>query len=112
MVYAISAPTNGEKVRAAIREEMDKLRKGGVTEEEVRRAVKGYLDTQQTARSSDPALAGMLEETSRTGRTLEFTAQLEEKIRALTPEQVNAALRRHIDPDRLFVVHAGDFGTE
>jgi zinc protease len=32
----------------------------------------------------------------------------EKKIAALTPQQVNAALRRHIDPARLAVVVAGD----
>jgi zinc protease len=28
---------------------------------------------------------------------------------ALTPEQVNAAVRRHLDPSALVIVKAGDF---
>ncbi len=40
---------------------------------------------------------------------MEFQADLERKIRELTPEAVNAALRKSIDPERLTVVTAGDF---
>jgi zinc protease len=38
-----------------------------------------------------------------------WEADLEKKIATLTPDQVNAALRRHIDPKKLVVVAAGDF---
>ena len=34
---------------------------------------------------------------------------LEQKIKDLTPETVNAALRKYVDPKRLSVVTAGDF---
>ena len=40
---------------------------------------------------------------------MQFQADLEQKIKELTPEAVNAALRKHIDPKRLSVVTAGDF---
>jgi zinc protease len=93
----------------AINEEIAKLLKDGVNQTELENAVKGYLDGQKNSRTSDAALAGLLEQTSRTGRSLQFTAAIEAKIKALTPEQVNAALRKHIDPAKLNVVHAGDF---
>jgi zinc protease len=38
-----------------------------------------------------------------------WEAQLEKHIAALTPEQVESALKRHIDPRKLIVVSAGDF---
>jgi zinc protease len=38
-----------------------------------------------------------------------WQADLEKKIEALTTDQVNAALRKHIDPKKLVVVAAGDF---
>jgi zinc protease len=41
-------------------------------------------------------------------RTFAWDIDLEQKIAALTPEQVNAALRRHVDPKRISVVIAGD----
>ena len=38
-----------------------------------------------------------------------FDAELEAKIAALTPEQVQAALQKYIHPDKLVTVSAGDF---
>ena len=40
---------------------------------------------------------------------MKFQADQERKIRELTTEAVNAALRKYIDPKRLTVVTAGDF---
>jgi zinc protease len=42
-------------------------------------------------------------------RPLQWDADLETKIGALTADQVNAAFRRHIDPADLSIVKAGDF---
>ena len=38
-----------------------------------------------------------------------FDADVEKKIAALTPDAVNAALRKTIDPAKMAVVMAGDF---
>ena len=43
------------------------------------------------------------------GRTMTYEADLEKKIQALTPEKVQAALKKHVDPKKLVVVAAGDF---
>jgi zinc protease len=43
------------------------------------------------------------------GRNFEWDAQLDAKIQALTGEQVQAAMHRHIDPAKLTMVKAGDF---
>jgi zinc protease len=51
----------------------------------------------------------MLVNLSRVGRTMAYTAQVENTIAALTPGQVNAAMRKHIDPQALVIVTAGDF---
>jgi zinc protease len=40
---------------------------------------------------------------------MQFQAGLEERIKALAPDSVNAALRKYINPKRLSVVTAGDF---
>ena len=42
-------------------------------------------------------------------RTFAWDVDFEAKIAALTPAQINAALRRHIDPAKLSLVTAGDF---
>jgi zinc protease len=43
------------------------------------------------------------------GRTFAWDAELDRKVQALTPEQVLAAMRRHIDPAKMTLVKAGDF---
>jgi zinc protease len=42
-------------------------------------------------------------------RTFTWSAEFEQKLKALTAAQVNAALRKHIDPAKLTVVKRGDF---
>jgi len=42
-------------------------------------------------------------------RTFAWDVDLEAKIAALTPAQVNAAVKRHFDPAKLSLVAAGDF---
>ena len=60
-------------------------------------------------RSNDLQLAGMLEAYAFLSRDLAFVDGQERSISELTVQQVNAALRKHVDPKRLFVVQAGDF---
>ena len=43
------------------------------------------------------------------GRTLQWDADLEARIKALTPEQINAAMRKYIDPSKITIIKSGDF---
>ena len=43
------------------------------------------------------------------GRTFEWSKEFEQKVIALTPAQVTAALRKYVDPAKLTIVKAGDF---
>ena len=40
---------------------------------------------------------------------MDWDAQLEAKVAALTPQQVNEALKRHFDPASISIVKGGDF---
>jgi zinc protease len=88
------------------------LLRDGVTEEELENAKQGYLQAQKVARASDIALAGTLTNLRHLGRTMIFEADVEKKINGLTAAQVNAALRKYIDPKKLVIVEAGDFETK
>ncbi|MBL8819340.1 MAG: insulinase family protein [Planctomyces sp.] len=111
-IFAISNPENARKVHAAIQEELARLIKDGITEKELKDAVAGYLQEQQVRRSNDRGLASMLEAYRFIGRDLAFVTQLEDRVRSLTVEEVNAALQKHIDPNRLYIISAGDFKSE
>ena len=108
-VAAICNPRNIDRLEKAAREELERLVRDGVTQSELDQARRGYLEARIVARSSDPALAGLLNTLRHENRTMEFEAALENNIRALTPDQVSAAWRTHIDPNKLVVVAAGDF---
>lgn len=110
-MYAITNPANIDRVIAGIREELLRMRDEGVTAQELETAQQGYLQHQEVNRTEDPYLARILDETLYAGRTMEYYSQLEERIRRLTPEEVTAAFRKHIDPRRVYVVVAGDFRT-
>ena len=111
-INAICNPQNIDRAEKAIHEEFARLLSDGVTADELERAKQGFLEAQKVRRTTDGALAGLLSELSYTGRTMIYQADLERKIESLTPDQVVAAVRNHLDPQKLVIVTAGDFGTK
>ena len=109
--YAIFAPENADRVVSAFREEVDRALTSGFTGEEVETAKRGYLDGAQRQRSSDDAVASILNEYLFLDRTMEFVARREAAIEALTPDDLLAAMRRHIDPEKMSIFRAGDFAN-
>ena len=106
---AISAPQNTAKVEASFLDELRRTLDGGFTAQEVATAKKAYLDERAVARSQEQGLALALAARDYKGRTMKWDDQLEAKIQALTVEEINAAIRRHLDPSALVIVKAGDF---
>jgi zinc protease len=107
-VGSIFAPQNRARVERAIREEIERAVREGFGAPEVEAGKRSVLEARRLARSQDRTLAGRLGHYLFVKRTFAWDIEFEKKIAALTPEQVNAALRRHIDPARLAVVVAGD----
>jgi zinc protease len=108
-MWAIYNPQVRDKIDKAFAEEVARLLKEGVTAEELAAASKSFLQERRVGRTSDAALAGLLNESLDLGRTLAHQEGLEKKIAALSAEQVGEALRRHFDLKRLVIVTAGDF---
>ena len=106
---AIANPGNMPKVEAYFKEELAKALKDGFTAEETAAAKKAYLDARMVGRSQDAALLNLLAQREQQGRTMKWDEQLEQKIQALTPQQINDAFRKYIDPAALSIVKAGDF---
>jgi zinc protease len=98
-----------DKVEAAIREELVRLVKDGITAEELRDAVSGTLTERQQGRAEDGSVADMLADQLHYGRDMTFTEALDARYQALTLEQVNAAIRKYLKPEALSVYNAGDF---
>ena len=109
LAVAISAPQNTPKVEASFRDELAKTLKDGFTADEVAAARKAFLQERIMSRSEDASLVGLLSARQRFNRTLKFDDALEAAVAALTPVQIAAAFRKHIDPANLIYVKAGDF---
>ena len=107
--YAIAAPQNVAKVETAFREELARALKDGFTNAEVASAQTGIVSSRMQTRSQDAALAGAWTGNLYLGRTFEWSKEFEQKVIALTPAQVTAALRKYVDPAKLTIVKAGDF---
>jgi zinc protease len=108
-ISAIVNPTNMSKLKTTIREELTKLTTSGVSMDELDRAKKSWLDQQSVSRTQDAALASLLGRHLHANRTIHHDAELEQKIRSLTPDQVTEAAKKYLDPSHLFIITAGDF---
>lgn len=109
MMFCISNPTNTEKVVETVREEVDKMLATGVTMDELNKAKESFLTNRQGGRARDGRIASDLLANLKIGRTMDFHTQSDLRISQLTKEQVDAAIKSTIDPQRLIIVTAGDF---
>jgi zinc protease len=107
-VRAIAAPQNLDKVDAAVREEIARLIKDGFTEEELLRAKSGILQQRNQQRAGDGGIATSWSALMNLDRSFLWQQQLDLKLADLTLAQLNAAVRKYIDPARMTVVIARD----
>lgn len=106
---AIYAPENILRLESAFGEEMGRILKDGITAEELAAAKSGWLQQREQGRASDAGTTVLFSNQALTGRTMAFEQQLDDRVRALTVAQVNAALKGHISLSKISSVKAGDF---
>jgi zinc protease len=104
-------PVNGPKVEFSYVDELRRTLKEGFTAAEFAEGKNVFLSGRLASRAQDAGLMNLLAQHELQGRTLQWDSQLEQKIQALTLDQVNAAFRKHIDPAAVSIVKAGDFKT-
>ena len=106
---AIFAPQNRARVEADFREELARAVKDGFSEQELREGQASLLNYRKLARAQDGGVAFTLANNLYLGRTYALQAKVDAAIGQLTLEQVNAALRKYVTPDKFVSVFAGDF---
>ncbi len=111
-LYAITNPRNKDRLLEVMLEEIDRLRKDGVTEEELKNAKNSYLQAARVRRTGDGSLASELLGTLFIGRTMQYHADHEKQIESATVESVNQAIRDYIVPEKLVTAIAGDFAAQ
>lgn len=107
--YAIYNPENKSKLEEVYKEELNKALTEGFTQEELDMAKNGIIQSRQTGRANDVQLAGKLNQYANLGRTMEWDQKMDDKLQKLTVQEVNAALKKYVDPKNFTYIKAGDF---
>ncbi|HZS36122.1 MAG TPA: pitrilysin family protein [Polyangia bacterium] len=105
---AICAPENARKAMGGLLEELAKLVDKGLRAGELAEMKKAFQARFDTELASDESVAALLDETMFQNRTLAFFQSRNSKIQTLSSTQVLDALKKHVRPDGLIKVNAGD----
>ena len=106
-IYATFAPALLDRGLASTRRQLALWQAEGVTAEELARAKTRVAGTYLVGLATTSGLAGTVLRTLDAGLPLEYVDQYPDRVAALTLEQVNGAIRRHLDPSRMVTVEAG-----
>lgn len=108
--YAIYAPENRDRLEAAFREEIQKVVTEGFSEEEVAEGISSWLEMRKVnQRAQDQFVVRRLSLYMEWGRDLFWDKKLEEDVSKLTAAEVNKAMKKYLDLNKLHMAKAGDF---
>jgi zinc protease len=102
-------PAAGPKVELSFLDELRSVHRDGFSAVELQEAKKAFLNSRIVARSNDAALLNLILLHEQLNRPFTWDENFEAAIRRLTVDEVNAAFRKHIDPNGVSIVKAGDF---
>jgi zinc protease len=104
------APSLLDKGLASTRRELDSWRAVGVTDAELKRAKSEIAGGYQVGLATTGGMAGTILLMLNRGMPLAFVDEYPARIGAISREQVNAAIKKHVDPARMTLVKAGTVG--
>lgn len=107
LLYFTCAPQNARSGLEQLRHELIQLMEKGPTAAELAAAQRTYQKHVEADLANDLALAARMATRMKQGRSLRFDQEQLRRMLQLTPADVAAAARRHIDPARLITVLAG-----
>ncbi|MCF6277663.1 MAG: insulinase family protein, partial [Anaerolineales bacterium] len=100
-------PASVEKVIALITLELERFVEQGVSPEELLDSQTNYIGRLPLSLESNGGVAGALLNIERYDLGLDYYRRYADLVRAVTPEDVLAAARNYLDPQKLVVVSAG-----
>lgn len=106
---AIYAPENVTRLEAAFKEELTKAITTGFTDDEVNQAKIGLLLDRQRSRGNDSGIAMALVNQLNSSRTFAWDDALDKRFQALTTKQVNDAMKKYLNIEKISIFKAGDF---
>ena len=108
-VYAMFNPLYKGRLDSALHQEVDKAKQGGFTKDELEKSKNSWLEGNRTSLGDNGYLAGLIRYYMRDEKSLEEFTNFENKIKNLSLEAVNGALRKYFDKSKLVMVYGGDF---
>jgi len=109
MSYAIYNPDNKVRMETAWNEELAKMLKDGYTDDELKKAKTGIMQSRETERASDEQLAYKLSSYLDHDRTMDWDKKMDDRLKDLTLNDVNGAMKKYLSADKITYVKAGDF---
>lgn len=106
--YAICAPQNLEKVETGFKEELARMLKDGFTDEEISAAKSGLLQDKKVSRAQDNELVGTLRRNLRLDRDMQWYEAYEDRMAALTAEDVHTVMQKYFRLEDFSIITAGD----
>ncbi len=106
-ISATFAPDLLDKGIASTRRELQKWWSEGITADELKARKTNMIGSYQVGLSTTGGIAGALLRAASLGYDMKWVDEYPQKIDALTVEQVNSAIRKHLNPATMTVVKAG-----
>jgi zinc protease len=102
-------PNNVDKAVAALKTEVEKMQKNGATKDEFNQAKQFIIGVFPIALETNSGVAGTLLNAEFYGLGMNYIRDYAKIYRAVTLEQVNAAARKYLHPDKATLVIAGPY---
>ena len=108
-LYAYFNPLYKGRLDSALHQELDKALKGGFTQDELTKSVGSFLEQDKTSLGNNENLVAMLRSYLANDRDLGDFSRFQNKLKVMSLNTVNEALRKYFDKSKLVTVYGGDF---
>ena len=101
--YSAFSPENENAVRAALEEEIERIRNGGVTEAEVKKAIAYSVGSYEMSMQTHRSMVLEYARAVYSGAGVSSVTKYSDQIRAVTPKMVQDAVGKYLNPELLRV---------
>jgi zinc protease len=106
-IYGTFAPALLSKGIASTRDQLSKWYSEGVSAEEIANRKSNIIGSYKVALTTTDGLASAILGTVYCGLDPTWIDELPSRIEALTPDQINDAIKKYLNPDRMVIIKAG-----
>lgn len=111
-LYAFFNPIYRTKLDSALLDEINKAMNAGFTADELQKSKESWLQGEQTALGMDAQLNYILLDYLEKNKNLKEYKIFQEKIKNVSLLQVNNAMKKYFDTQKLILIYAGDFNKK